>query len=121
MSSLVAIPEKIARLIPLLGSDVDGEVVGAVRAIERTLKAAGRDWHDLAAQLANGTSTSHFAHRHADNWRADLRLAAVRFNYLNAREQSLVASLTETARWREPTAKQQAWLADIASRLRRAA
>jgi hypothetical protein len=114
----LALPSKIALLIPLLGSDQDGEVLGAARAIGRTLGAAGRDWHDLAAQLAPAVPS---AERHAGDWRIDLRLAAMRFNYLNAREQSFIASLTESTRWREPTAKQQQWLTDIASRLRRAA
>ena len=118
MSSLVALPEKIALLIPLLGSDVDGEVVGAARAIERTLKAAGRDWHDLAAQLAPTVPSRELT---SEDWRADLRLAAMRFNYLVEREQSFIASLTESTRWRAPSVKQEAWLADIASRLRRAA
>jgi hypothetical protein len=117
----LALPPKIALLIPLLGSDVDGEVVGAARAIERTLKASGRDWHDLAAQLANGEHDRRFERRSTDDWRADLRLAATRFNYLAERDQSFIASLTESARWREPTAKQQQWLSDIAQRLRRAA
>lgn len=39
---------KIGRLIPLMGSDVDGEALGAARAIGRTLKAAGLDLHALA-------------------------------------------------------------------------
>lgn len=45
--------ERLRKLIPLLSSDKDGEVVAAARAIGRELRAANRDWHWLAA-LASG-------------------------------------------------------------------
>ena len=51
MSALAPIADKLGKLIPLLGSPVDGEALSAVRAIDRTLKSAGRDWHDLASAL----------------------------------------------------------------------
>jgi hypothetical protein len=44
-----AVSAKIAKLLPMLGSSHDGEVVAAARAIERTLKSAGLTFHDLAA------------------------------------------------------------------------
>lgn len=47
----IAAAPKVARLIPLLGSPVDSEALGAARAIGRALKASGSDWHDLAAEL----------------------------------------------------------------------
>ena len=43
--------ERLSHLIRRLASTYDGEVVATVRAIERTLVADGRDWHDLADQL----------------------------------------------------------------------
>ena len=46
-----AIAQTIGKLIPRLASDHDGEVVATARAIERLLKAGGRDWHDLAASV----------------------------------------------------------------------
>ncbi|TIL94526.1 MAG: hypothetical protein E5Y73_11445 [Mesorhizobium sp.] len=42
---------KIAKLIPRLASNHDGEVVATVRAIVRTLGNAGADLHDLVAEL----------------------------------------------------------------------
>jgi hypothetical protein len=39
---------KLAKLIPRLASNHDGEVVSTRNAIARTLKAAGTDLHDLA-------------------------------------------------------------------------
>lgn len=48
----MAVPvEELAKLVPLLGSSSDGEVLAAVRAIERKLKRDGHDWHDLARVL----------------------------------------------------------------------
>ena len=51
-SAIVAVAPKLTRLIPLLGSDKDGEVVATARAIGRTLAQAGADFHDLAAAIA---------------------------------------------------------------------
>jgi hypothetical protein len=48
MSALPAVAIKIGKLIPMLSSPSDGEVVNTARAIERTLKGAGLNWHDLA-------------------------------------------------------------------------
>ena len=48
---LAPVASKLARLIPLLSSDKDGEVFGAARAIGRTLHSAGLDWHDLAGAV----------------------------------------------------------------------
>ena len=42
---------RLSNLIRRLATNFDGEVVATVRAIERTLVAENRDWHDLADQL----------------------------------------------------------------------
>lgn len=42
---------RLAKLIPMLGSTFDGEVVNTVRAIERVLKANDLTFHDLAGML----------------------------------------------------------------------
>lgn len=44
----------IAKLIPLLGSDQDGEALAALRAIGRKLASRGRSFHDLAALVGGG-------------------------------------------------------------------
>ncbi len=46
-------PSALARLVPMLGSNYDGEVVAAARAIERKLKSNERDWHWIAQQVEN--------------------------------------------------------------------
>jgi hypothetical protein len=54
--ALAAAP-KLAKLIPLLGSDKDGEVVAAARAIGRALQSAKADWHDLVRVLTDAPDT----------------------------------------------------------------
>ena len=51
-TALTTVAPKIAKLVAMLASDRDGEVLGAVRAIARTLKAASADFNDLAAAVA---------------------------------------------------------------------
>ena len=46
-TALAPIAPKLAKLLPLLGSDKHGEVVAAALAVGRTLASAGADWHDL--------------------------------------------------------------------------
>lgn len=48
---------KISKLLPMLSSDQDGEVVAAARAIGRALKAAKADWHDLAKAISAGVAS----------------------------------------------------------------
>jgi hypothetical protein len=50
--------QKVAKLLRLLGSDVDGEVVAAARALVRTLKNAGSCLHELADTLEGGGKIS---------------------------------------------------------------
>jgi hypothetical protein len=42
------VSEKLAKMVLMLSSSSDGEVVSAARAIGRLLVEQGRDWHDLA-------------------------------------------------------------------------
>lgn len=51
MGDLSPISGKLEKLLPRLASDAPGEVVATVAAIDRTLRASGCDWHDLAARL----------------------------------------------------------------------
>lgn len=67
---------KLARLIPRLASDHDGEVVATVAAIRRTLDRAGLSLHDLAARLAEATPIppeAKQANPHGDEHRARAR------------------------------------------------
>ena len=51
MTALAPVAPKIAKLIPRLASNHDGEVIATVHAIRRTLEGAGLDLHALAASL----------------------------------------------------------------------
>jgi hypothetical protein len=54
MTARPPLPEIVAKLIPRLASNHDGEVIATVRAIDRTLKADRLDWHDLTRALTGG-------------------------------------------------------------------
>jgi hypothetical protein len=47
------LPVKLQKLIPMLGSPVDGERLAATHAIERAMRAVGLTFHDLAARLSH--------------------------------------------------------------------
>ena len=51
MSAPSAIPTKVRAILPLCGSEIDGEALGACRAVGRVLNAAGLDFRDLAAAI----------------------------------------------------------------------
>jgi hypothetical protein len=53
---------KVAKLLPLLASPHDGEVVATARAIGRVLATSGLDWHALASTL---TGSAMCAPRHS--------------------------------------------------------
>jgi predicted nuclease of predicted toxin-antitoxin system len=115
-SSLAQLTPKLGKLLPLLGSDRDGEVVAAARAIDRALRSAGCDWHDLAARLSTPTSVTQISNT---DWRAAVRFCTSRFGLLTEWEQNFIATL---ATYRErPTDKQIKLLRCISDRLRRAA
>lgn len=52
------VAEKIAKMIPMLGSGMDGDVVAAARAIGRVLESNSLSFHDLAKTIqSRGTIT----------------------------------------------------------------
>src|SRR5262249_8102468 len=101
----------IGKLIPRLASDYDAEILATVRAIERLLKSAGHDWHDLAASITKPT-----IQRSETDWRQEARFCVANASLLNERELDFVATIAQ--QHRSPTVKQRQWLADIADRLR---
>ena len=110
MNALIEVAPRIGKLIPRLASDHDGEVVATVRAIERTLKSAGRDWHDLARVLEPPELAP-------TDWRALARFCGSHQRLLSAREIDFLVSISRQIRISE---KQDKWLRDIAARLRAA-
>ena len=114
MSALPAtVIPTLGKLIPRLASNHDGEVVATVRAIQRLLKSAGRDLHDLAACLG-----APVAQQDAD-WRRDVRFCFEHANLLSEREIDFITNIARSPG--KPTIKQMNWLHDIVDRLRGAA
>ena len=105
-----AVAPQLAKLIPRLASNHDGEVVATARAIERVLKSGGFDWHDLAAVVCTSPPPP-------KSWRSLARFCADRWRLLSERELNFISVLA-TYRDRAPSEKQMRWLNAIAARLR---
>ncbi len=110
---LATVAPRIGQLIRLLGSDKDGEVVAAARALGRTLRSAGADFHVLAADIESLASKRR---RHpADDWADTIRWLNANSHRLRAKERAFVHDMTV---WDgEPTARQRAWLEALVERL----
>lgn len=130
MAVLAPIAPKIAKLIPRLATDHDGEVVATVRAIERTLKNAGLDFHNLAFAIeAPPAEKIVFVYRDPPKQEAvlDTRAAVAAWcrdndpDVLSTKETAFVADMAECLILDgEPTEKQEAWLRAIFAKLKRA-
>ena len=118
---------KLGKLIRLFGSDQDGEVLGAVRAADRALKANGLDWHAIADALEREPETRTVVVYRDPNpsepktWRALAewcrRHGAGR---LKAHERAFIADMAHRLVLNgEPTEKQATWLRTIYARLHR--
>ncbi len=129
MTALVTIAPKLTKLIPLLDSDKDGEVVATARAIGRALKQAGADFHDLAAALAAPPSRSAWPpsdalpRRWADIPRSEQTVwlrAMLESCRISPWEQNFATSILVRRRyrpWSELSTKQQAILDRIVGKL----
>src|SRR5271165_2052604 len=80
-AALAVVAPRIGQLIRLLGSDQDGEVVAAARALGRTLASVGADFHTLADVVersennrSSGSTdyrgSAPAAHHKCDDWRS---------------------------------------------------
>jgi hypothetical protein len=117
---LAPIAARLGQLIRLLDSDRDGEVISAARALGRTLRAAGADFHLLAETVGRGAAPEERTAPCAGNtrhWRgcADW-LAFNAMDDLNEREREFVSDLRYWGN--EPTKKQAAWLRRLYDRER---
>jgi hypothetical protein len=117
--------EKLGKLMPLLASKHDGERVGVVAAIERVLRAAGLDWHDLTGAITtppppppthstwagngNGTSVS------ADKMRQTVAALRARRRF-NESSEGFLDSMLERADMDDVvllSPKQYKWMHDL--------
>jgi hypothetical protein len=135
--------EKIQKLIKLLSSPNDGEVVAAARAILRTLAQEGTDIHELAARVegrklsqaemqriydaafAEGRRTAEEAkpaefHDVKPKWQEMAVECRNQDNdRLTLREREFVDDMVRWTMWREPSEKQAKWLHCIYCRIGR--
>ena len=121
MTALATIAPRLRKLLLMLSSNQDGEVVGAARAIGRTLQGVGADWHALAGLLTEPPQPRKAPRpdddAFADDWREMRRFCLDRDWLLRDREREFLTSIGD---WRGTlTDKQFAWLASIHARVRR--
>jgi hypothetical protein len=121
IASLNQIAPRLKKLLLMLSSERDGEIVNAARLINTTLRGDGADWHDLVAGLLTTRAATQSARNGNDH---DLDRHAMRefclqhLHLLRPREHEFIASLGD---WRGSlTEKQSAWLSSIYARVRRA-
>jgi hypothetical protein len=114
---ITQIAQRLKKLVLLLSSEQDGEVVGAARAIDRALRSAGADWHDLVSQLDRTSTNTSCAADQFRNWHPMREYCLHHAHLLRPREHQFVAGLGD---WHgNLTEKQMNWLVAIHSRLQR--
>jgi hypothetical protein len=119
-----SIAPRLKKLLLMLSSDREGEVVNAARLIGSTLQGAGHDWHDLAGALTDSTipprarAASPGCDPDAVDWHEQQVFCLEHRRLLRGRELEFI---TDLAHWRSPlTEKQAGWLSAIYRRLQHA-
>ena len=84
--SIEPVAEKLEKLLRMLSSPREAEVVAAAQAIMRTLKGVGADIHELAACVKGGKLSETDMQRIYDAAFADGRRAAERDKPATARD-----------------------------------
>ncbi len=119
MAALATVAPRLAKLIPRLATNHDGEIVATVRAIERTLKSAGLDFHALAQAVETPAPRMIESTNTPTTWGEVARWCRDHdHTRLTEKERAFVADMA--ARFicdSEPTEKQAAWLRAIYARL----
>jgi hypothetical protein len=111
--------ERVSKLLLLMSSPVDNEVVSAARALDRTLRADGRDWHMLVASIRTAPRRTQpetmGGHWNGWHWRSAAKFCASHGEYLNAWEADFIHNILQ---WRRtPTQKQLDCLEAIRQRI----
>jgi hypothetical protein len=117
------IAPRLKKLLLMLSSSHDGEVVAAARKIDSTLRDSGRDWHDLVAGLLTPARAANHGSRDrngsdscAGDWRMMRDYCARHGDHLRLREWDFINDLEH---WRgDLTPKQLTWLNSIYARVR---
>jgi hypothetical protein len=133
--------DKITKLIKMLTSPNDGEIVAATRALMRTLESEGHDIHDLAKRIESGgggispadRARIYEQERQRARQEAQREAEAAGPSYyqmaceiqrkangrLRENEQTFVADMVRWCARREPSEKQAKWLDSIFCRVGR--
>ena len=145
----IPVAERLAKLLRLLASDRDGEVVAAVTALKKTLEGAGLDHHDLADMVTGkrgrGITPQEMQNVEREAYRAGFRdgqrnaehddgrddddeiswhdvakFCLERSQWLEPHESDFVKNMERwTRRGRKPSEKQRQWLDGLNTRLQR--
>jgi hypothetical protein len=117
-------PPLIAKLIPRLASNHDGETIAVRNAIGHALSKASLDWHDLARACLSARSFSAASpKRCARPAFGDMARACRDLDdgSLTDRERAFVSEMCRLGFNRQPSPRQAEWLATIFDRLQRRA
>lgn len=136
MSLAPPIVDKIGKLLRLLSSDKDAEVISAVCALRRTLDGAGASLHDLADTVEKRATDARKAYergffdgrmaerskqaaeaREGLTWKTVADFCHERADTLCEKEQHFVRQMAERTLWCAPTERQGMWLFSIYIRL----
>jgi hypothetical protein len=108
---LKAIAPRLGKMLLMLSSNHDGDVVATVRAIERVLKSAGSDWHDLVASMLAPAAHPE-VHDDVVQWCLN------RHFFLSPRDREFLEGVAEQRM--PPSPKQEKWIHDTVGKLERA-
>lgn len=111
-AALAIVAPRIGQLVRLLGSDRDGEVLAAARALGRALKSVDADFHTLAHIIETSAPADNHGSADARAMAAWLIRSGAR---LSEKERTFICQM---ATWRgEPSEKQTSWLLSIFERV----
>jgi hypothetical protein len=129
----LAVRPALAKLIHLLASEIDGEVLAAVRALGRAIKASGCDFHDLASIVEAPATAPGVTHPETDfrdhfggdddetelPWQRMVDACTDQLGRFTAKERQFLQTMQC---WQgTPTPKQLNWLVALFERVREAA
>lgn len=115
--------DRVGKLLRMLSSDNDGEVLAATAAIKRTLATEGLDIHSLADALCQPAPRAEAkAHWRPDadttDWHSVACECEAHGATLNLREQKFVSDMAAWTWHARPSERQRAWLLIILNKVR---
>jgi hypothetical protein len=116
-TALATIAPTVGKLIRMLGSDREGEVIASAHALRRVLQGAGLDLHDLAQVIEMPVRPIISPDVEDTDWRDMASFCRKHARELSERERAFVLSMVK---WHgEPSERQLDWLSVIFERVAR--